>query len=68
MKKKIIVIVVAACVSLGVAGCHKTCLCHGYDYVDYEFTSEEVDSLASGSCDNMVYRAGIQFYSYCTWK
>lgn len=68
MKKKIAGVLIAAIVSLGVAGCHKICTCSGYDGLEYEFTSDEVDSLASGSCNNMVYRAGIQYYSYCTWK
>ena len=66
MKRKLILPAIAlACLLLG--ACHKTCTCYGYDAVEYDFTPDEVDSLAS-SCANMVYRADIQYYSYCTWK
>ena len=66
MKRLLILPVIAiACLLLG--SCHKTCTCYGYDAIEYNFTPDEVDSLAS-NCSNMVFRNGIQYYSYCFWQ
>lgn len=46
--------------------CHKTCTCIRYDGAAETFTSDEVDDHGV-SCANMIYQAGVQYYSVCDW-
>lgn len=67
MKRRLL-IPLAAVVCLLLASCHKTCTCYGYDFLEYNYTADEVDSLMNGSCDNMIYQANTRYYSYCFWQ
>ena len=58
--------IIAAALLLLVS-CHKNCVCLGYDNTSYTYTADEVDARG-GTCTNMVYQAGQQFYAVCDWE
>jgi hypothetical protein len=57
---------VLAAVALACSGCHKQCLCLGYDGSEVYYSAEEVEERGV-TCPNMIYQAGQQFYSVCGW-
>ena len=48
------------------ASCHKTCTCIRYDGREDAYTADEVDDYGV-TCANMVFQAGVQYYSVCDW-
>lgn len=54
-------------VALTLASCHKTCTCIGYDGSERSYTADEVDDRGV-NCTEMVYQAGLQYYSVCNWE
>lgn len=48
-------------------GCHKTCVCYGYDGGEYTYSASEVEDR-DVTCANMIYQAGQQYYSVCSWE
>jgi predicted aminopeptidase len=55
-----------ALLSLPLTSCHKTCTCIAYNGSSHSYTADEVDDHGV-TCSNMVYQAGIQYYSVCSW-
>lgn len=48
-------------------GCRRTCVCYGYDELEYRYSEEEVDAHG-GNCSNMIMQAGTRYLSYCNWE
>ncbi|MBR1785457.1 MAG: hypothetical protein IJ760_08505 [Bacteroidales bacterium] len=48
-------------------GCHKACVCKSYNGQVYTYTPEQVDNHG-GSCQDMVYQAGMRIHSICDWE
>lgn len=46
--------------------CHKTCTCLTYNGGAHTYTAEEVDERGV-TCPNMIFQAGVQYYSVCNW-
>lgn len=46
--------------------CHKTCTCLSYDGGSHTYTADEVDAQGV-TCPNMIFQAGVQYYSVCNW-
>ena len=46
--------------------CHKTCTCIRYDGAEESYSADEVDDRGV-TCANMIYQAGVQYYSVCNW-
>lgn len=60
---------IAALLSLAsLTGCHKTCVCKGYDGSERRYSDDEVDAH-NVTCANMVDQAGrTNFYVVCDWE
>ncbi len=56
-----------AVASLLFTACHKNCVCRGYDGGTYTYTAEELDER-NVTCPNMIFQAGVQYYSICEWE
>lgn len=65
MKKKILLAALAVC---ALSGCHRTCVCYGYDQLEHRYSEEEVDQKQDGNCANMVYQANTRYLSVCHWE
>ena len=61
------VIVCVGLVALLCVGCHKTCVCAGYNGLVTEFSADEVDAHADGNCYQMRNYPMDDQYSYCHW-
>lgn len=61
------ILLIISCLTTGLCGCHKNCVCIGYDGGEYSYTADEVDAR-DVTCANMVYQAGQQYYSVCNWE
>ena len=46
--------------------CHKTCTCIDYNQIEHTFTADEVEARGV-TCPNMIYQAGVQYFSVCSW-
>ncbi len=46
--------------------CRKTCTCIDYHGRERTYTADEVEEQGA-SCANMVFQAGVQYYSVCDW-
>ena len=71
MKKHIphsslITLLTAAYCLLILTSCHKTCTCIDYNQIEHTFTADEVDARGV-TCPNMIYQAGVQYFSVCSW-
>ena len=58
--------VLSLCILLSLSSCHKTCTCIRYDGAEHTYTASEVDNHGV-TCANMIYQAGVQYYSVCNW-
>ena len=52
--------------TMSLGSCHKTCTCTTYNNVRHTYSADEVDA-AGGSCADMKYQAGVQYYAVCSW-
>lgn len=55
-----------ALLPLLLTSCHKTCTCLSYDGGSHTYTADEVDDRGV-TCHNMIFQAGVQYYSVCNW-
>lgn len=64
--KKYKLLLLAALLSLGMAGCHKTCTCYAYNGGVDEFSQDELDSLGYSCTTIAKINYGLT-YSLCEW-
>lgn len=53
--------------TLFATSCKKDCRCYRYDAKIVEYSHDDVEKMANGSCSEMKYQTGLQYYSYCEW-
>ena len=64
--KALILYVSMTLLPLLLTSCHKTCTCLTYNGGAHTYTAEEVDERGV-TCPNMIFQAGVQYYSVCNW-
>ena len=64
--KRILTLCAMTLLALWLGSCHKTCTCLTYNGGAHTYTAEEVDERGV-TCPNMIFQAGVQYYSVCNW-
>ena len=65
--KVLLSVTVLCCLLTMLTACHKTCICTRYDGAEDKYSADEVDDRGV-TCANMVFQAGVQYYSVCDWE